>query len=644
MNEYRDVLTRGVRHLIEQQHPDGHWYAPMYSSAAIEADDLLLREILGIRTDAITEMTARWLRHEQGTDGSWPDYYGGPGNVSATIEAYLALRIAGDPPSAPHMTRAAGYCQRVGGIQKCRTGTKIWLALLGQAPWESVPVMAPEQLFTPSRFSLSVYGFAVWSRVALVPLTIVSSMRTVHPVPFAVPELNGDPGAIAAGPPLATRAFAVADKVMQRYHRHPLPPLRRRALKLAEQWVLQHQEANGSWLSVHAQTVFGILALHSLGYTAAHPAMKAALAGFDEFGVVEQLPDGPARRIAVCPSHVWDTALAVMALADAGLPADHLALTRAAGWLLAQEAHVPGDWAIERPALAPGGWPFAAGGQGYPDFDDTAAVIRALQLVEAGDRTADTERARHRGLAWLCGLQSRAGGWATYETGKVTRLSRLIAGLPFNDFGPVLDPPWGGDVTGHVLETLGHEGLAGSGHADRAIQWLVGAQEPDGSWYGRWGTNYVYGTGAAVTGLVTAGVDPSSKLVTRAIEWFSRHQNPDGGWGEDCRSYVDPAFKGQGTSTASQTAWGLLALQASGADASDSRVVRALDWLASRQAPDGSWAEDEWTGVAHPGELFFRYPMYPVAFPLMAIGRYVNATPAAAADSAAAEISQESIS
>jgi squalene-hopene/tetraprenyl-beta-curcumene cyclase len=640
VNEYREVLARGVDHLLAQQLAAGNWYAPMYNNSGIEADDLLLREIMGTRTDAITEMTARWLRHEQSTDGSWTDYTGGPGNLSITIEAYLALRIAGDPTSAPHMMKAAGYCRKRGGIQKCRTGTRIWLALLGQIPWESVPVMAPEQLFTPTRSSLSIYGFAVWARVALVPLTIVSSMRPVHPVQFTVPELNGDPGAVAASRSLALRAFAASDKVMQRYHRHPLGPLRRRALKKAEQWVLRHQEADGSWLGVHVLTAFGILALHSLGYTAAHPAMKAALTRFDDFGVAEQLPDGPARRVAVCPGHVWDTALAVIALADAGVPADHPTLTRAAGWLLSQEARAPGDWALERPGLAPSGWPFAAGAQGYPDLDDTAAVLRALQLVEPGDRAADSEQARNRGVAWVLGLQSRAGGWATYETGKVTRLSRLIASLPFNDFGPVLDPPWGGDLTGHVLETLGYEGLAGSVQADRAIQWLASTQEPDGSWYGRWGTNYVYGTSAAVVGLVSAGVDPGQKLVTRAIEWLSRHQNPDGGWGEDCRSYAEPTSGGQGTSTASQTAWGLLALHAIGASASDFRAARALDWLTSRQAPDGSWAEDEYTGVGHPGELFFRYPMYPVAFPLMAIGRYVDATPAAD-DSTAAEIARE---
>lgn len=643
MNEYRDVLTRGVDHLLGQQLPAGNWYMPMYSIAGIEADDLLLREILGIRTDEITEMTARWLRHEQSADGSWTDYTGGPGNLSFSIEVYLALRIAGDPPSAPHMMKAAEYCRKLGGIQKCRVGTRLWLALLGQLPWESVPVMAPEQLFTPARSSLSIYSFAVWSRVALVPLTIVSSMRLVHPVQFTVPELNGDPSAVADHRSLGIRAFEVSNKVMQWYQRHPFRPLRRRALKRAEQWVLSHQESNGSWLAVHAQTTFGILALHSLGYTAADPAMKAALARFDEFGVVEQLPDGLARRVAVCPGHVWDSALAVIALADAGVSGDHPALTRAAGWLLAQEAHTPGDWAVERPGLAPSGWPFTAGAQGYPDFDDTAGVLRALQLVEPGDRAADTEQARRRGLAWLLGLQSRAGGWATYETGKVSRLSRLVASLPFNDFGPVLDPPWGGDVTGHVLETLGYEGLGGSVQAGQAIQWLASNQEPDGSWYGRWGINYVYGTSAAVVGLVSAGVDPSSKLVTRAIEWFSRHQNPDGGWGEDCGSYLDPTLSGQGTSTASQTAWGLLALHASGASASDSRVVRALDWLASHQAPDGSWAEDEYTGVAHPGELFFRYPIYPVAFPIMAIGRYANATPTASHDSAAAEISQETM-
>ncbi len=264
-------------------------------------------------------------------------------------------------------------------------------------------------------------------------------------------------------------------------------------------------------------TVFGILALHALGQGEAHPAMKAALARLEEFGVEEQLPAGPARRVALCPGHVWDTALAVIALADAGLPADHAAMARAANWLLSQEATTRGDWAISRPALAPGGWSFAADARGYPDFDDTAAVLRALQLA---GRTTDSREARRRGAAWLLGLQSRAGGWATYETGRVRFLSRLIASLPVNDFGPVLDPPWGGDLTGHVLETLGHAQLADSDQVRRAAAWLASIQEPDGSWYGRWGANYVYGTSAAVVGLVRAGTDPRADLVRRAIGWL----------------------------------------------------------------------------------------------------------------------------
>ena len=619
MTEYREVLARGVDRLLAQQQPGGYWYAPMYSAASFEADDLLLREFLGIRTDAVTERTARWLRHQQNADGSWPDYHGGPGNLSVTVEAYLALRIAGDEPSAPHMTLAAAYCRTLGGISAARTGTRLWLALLGQIGWESVPAILPEQIFTPYRSALSMYSLAAWTRIALVPLSIVSAHRPVHPLPFTVRELDGDTRQPAS---LAQRAFAAADGLMRRYQRRPLPWLRRRALRSALDWLLHHQEADGSWFGVHIMTAFGILALHALGHGEAHPAMKAALARLDEFGVEEQLPAGPARRVALCPGHVWDTALAVIALADGGLPADHAAMERAASWLLSQEATSRGDWALSRPALAPGGWSFAADARGYPDFDDTAAVLRALQLA---GRPADSDEARRRGAAWLLGLQSRAGGWATYETGRVRFLTRLIASLPVNDFGPVLDPPWGGDLTGHVLETLGHAQLADSDQVRRAAGWLASIQEPDGSWYGRWGVNYVYGTAAAVVGLVRAGTDPRAELVRRAIGWLAEHQNPDGGWGEDCGAYARPELRGRGPSTASQTAWSLLAFHAAEVEAADPRVTRALDWLAGRQAADGSWQEDEYTGVGHPGELFFRYPLYPQAFPLMAIGRYLTA-------------------
>jgi squalene-hopene/tetraprenyl-beta-curcumene cyclase len=627
MTDYATVLSRGMDHLLAQQHADGRWYGPMYSNCAMEADDLLLREFLGIRTPEITEATARWLRYQQGSDGAWVHSPGGPGNLSTTIEAYLALRIAGDEPNEPHMVRAAEYCRRSGGIRSSRTGTRFWLALFGQWPWSEVPVMLPEQLFVPARSPFSIYAFAGWSRIALVPLAIVCAHRPVCPLSFKVDELLGGSADIASSRRApGAAAFALVDKWLHRYERHPLRRLRGRALRASEQWLLKHQEADGTWLGVHPVSLFGVLALHAAGFAADDPVMKAALAGLDGFAVEASTPAGPARRIAACPGPVWDTALAVLALTDGGLPGDHEALQRAAGWLLEKEVRVPGDWAIRRPALTAGAWSFAPELNNYPDCDDSAAVILALQRVKfapGSSARAQVEEASQRGVAWLLGMQSRAGGWATYDPGDVSRVTRAIANQPFNDYGPVIDPAWGGDLTGHVVETLGRQGLGADPRVIRGVRWLLDIQEKDGSWYGRWGTNYVYGTGAVVPALVAAGVVADSPAVVRAIQWLTEHQDPDGGWGEDCRSYDDSKWRGRGESTPSQTAWALLAFHAAGVAADDPRVRRGLDWLAEHQAADGGWEETVFTGVGHPGELFFGYPMYAEVFPLMAIGRYL---------------------
>jgi squalene-hopene/tetraprenyl-beta-curcumene cyclase len=631
MSTYEAMLSCASDQLLARQRTDGSWFDPMRSNAGVEAEDLLIREFLGIRTDATTAITARWLRHTQDSAGFWADYPGGPGNLSITIEAYVALRLAGDTPDEPHMTRAAEYCRAMGGIARSRTGTRLWLALLGQVPWQSVPVMLPEQLFTPARSPLSIYGFAAWTRAALVPLTVISAHQPVRRLSFMTDELHAD-GTKGAGPIAASpvvRAIMASDKLMQRYQRHPFRPLRRNALRVAEQQLIHRQEYDGSWFGIHIITAFGAIALHALGYDTRHPVMKAAISRLDDFGVVDEIAGEPVRRVTLCPGHVWDTALAMIALADAGLPDDHPALAAAADWLLGQESHVRGDWALRRPGLAASGWPFTADACSSPDCDDTAGVIRALQRVRPADgRLRDrVEQARQRGIGWLLGLQSKEGGWATYDIGRVSRLSKMVARLPFNDFGPVLDPPWGGDLTGHVLEMLGHEGLGSTESASRARQWLAGTQENDGSWFGRWGTNHVYGTGAAIPGLIAAGTDPGSLTVTRAIQWLTDHQNPDGGWGESCQSYSDPKQRGRGVSTPSQTSWALLAFHAVGVEASDPRVTSALNWLAGGQTPDGGWDEEEFTGTGHPGELFFGYPMYSLTFPLMAIGRYVNKVP-----------------
>jgi squalene-hopene/tetraprenyl-beta-curcumene cyclase len=361
--------------------------------------------------------------------------------------------------------------------------------------------------------------------------------------------------------------------------------------------------------------VYSLLALHLLGYSLDHPSLRAGLAGLENFVLREKTPDGWVRRLEACQSPVWDTCLAVTALLDAGVPAEDSAVARASDWLLGEEITVRGDWAVRRPGLAPGGWAFEFHNDTYPDTDDTAEVILALRRVGLKDRNA-----LDRGVAWLIGMQSKDGGWGAFDADN-TRT--LCTKLPFCDFGEVIDPP-SADVTAHVVEALAAEGLADSVACRRGVQWLLAAQEPDGSWFGRWGANYVYGIGGVVPALIAAGIPADSLCIRRAIRWLEQHQNDDGGWGEDLRSYDNRAWAGRGESTASQTAWALLALLAAGQRSSDA-VERAVRWLCDTQRADGSWDEPQFTGTGFPGDFYINYHLYRMVFPITALGRYLEA-------------------
>jgi squalene-hopene/tetraprenyl-beta-curcumene cyclase len=357
------------------------------------------------------------------------------------------------------------------------------------------------------------------------------------------------------------------------------------------------------------------MALNLLGYDLAHPVMARGLAGLDRFTITEDSPDGPVRRLEACQSPVWDTVLVMIGLADAGLPPDHPALSSAARWVLDEEIRGPGDWQVRRPDLAPGGWAFEFDNDVYPDTDDTAEVVLALRRAGPTDQAAID-----RGLRWLAGMQSKDGGWGAFDADN-TRT--LVNKLPFCDFGAVIDPP-SADVTAHIVEAFAAEGQADSPVVRRGVVWLLRAQEADGSWFGRWGANYIYGTGAVVPALIAAGVKPSKPAIRRAVAWLESHQNSDGGWGEDLRSYDDPALAGRGESTASQTAWALLALIAAGEQDSDA-AGRGIGWLVRTQRADGSWDEPQYTGTGFPGDFYINYHLYRLAFPLSALGRYVRA-------------------
>jgi squalene-hopene/tetraprenyl-beta-curcumene cyclase len=382
---------------------------------------------------------------------------------------------------------------------------------------------------------------------------------------------------------------------------------------------VRRQEADGSWGGIQPPWVYSLIALHLAGYPLDHPVMKRGLEGIEGFMVEDRddahgvgAPKGRSRRLEACQSPVWDTALSLIALSDAGLPGDHPALVRAADWLLGEEVDVRGDWSVARPKLAPGGWAFEFHNVNYPDVDDTAEVVLALRRVQGGPRL---DAAVARASDWLQGMQSAGGGWGAFDA-ENTR--SFVRDLPFLDFGEVIDEP-SADVSAHAIEMLAALGLLASAAAQRGVQWLIDQQEDDGSWFGRWGVNHVYGTGAAVPALVAAGIDPSDGCIRRAVDWLLSHQNDDGGWGEDPRSYDSPEWIGRGPSTASQTAWALLALDAAGERSH--ALERGVGWLVGTQRADGGWDEPQYTGTGFPTDYYINYHLYRLAFPIMALGR-----------------------
>ncbi len=607
------ALARAVERLLALQHDAGWWKGELQTNVTMDAEDLLLRQFLGVRTEEQTRLSAQWIRSQQREDGTWSTFYGGPPDHSTTIEAYAALRLAGDPPHARHMRLAREYVLAEGGLERARVFTKIWLSLFGLWSWRDVPAMPPELIFLPPWVPLNLYDFACWARQTVAALTVVWAYRPVRPIPIRLDELR------VGGPPQTrfpvtdpvSKGFLALDRALHAYERRPLRALRRAALRRVERWILERQEPDGCWGGIQPPWVYSLIALDLRGYGLDHPAMRRGLEGLDGFTVVDE----QGRRLEACQSPVWDTCLALIALSDAGLPAGHPAIERAARWLVGEEIRHRGDWAVRRPDLVPGGWAFEFHNRWYPDIDDTAEVVMALRRAE---QTPELDAAARRGAAWTLGMQSSGGAWGAFDADNTRALVRK---LPFCDFGEVIDPP-SVDVTAHVVEMLAKEGMAEHPDVRRGVDYLLREQEDDGSWFGRWGANYVYGTGAAVPALVAAGVPSRHPAVRRAVAWLERVQNPDGGWGEDLRSYVDRTWAGRGESTASQTAWALLALHAAGEHGEPAR--RGLDWLARTQRGDGSWDEPWFTGTGFPGDFYINYHLYRLVFPVSALGRYVN--------------------
>jgi squalene-hopene/tetraprenyl-beta-curcumene cyclase len=601
------AVDRAVRRMAELQAPGGWWVGELESNVTITAEHLFFLEFLRIRDDETTARVMAELLAQQRPDGLWSIYHGGDPDLNATIEAYAALRLAGLSDRAPQLAAAREFCLERGGIGAARVFTRIWFALFGLWPWDRVPQLPAELALLRPGMPVSLYTFACWARQTVMPLAIVMHYRPVRPLPEKRAWRELDLG------PVERRRRNVwddVDRLLRLYARLPAKPGREHALRVAERWILDRQERDGCWGGIQPPWVWSLIALACRGHGWDSPAFRRGVEGWSGFLV----DDGDRLRPEACQSPVWDTGLGLLGLASVGLPADDPSVARAVHWILAEEVRARGDWAVRAPGLEPGGWAFEYDNDLYPDVDDAAVVALALHELGVG------EPAVERACRWIAGMQSRNGGWGAFD---VDNEAYWLYDIPFCDFGAVIDPP-SVDVTAHVVELLarrpGYER-----QVERGVDYILAKQEPDGSWWGRWGVNYVYGTGAALPALEAAGVPASHPAVRRAVAWLEAHQAEDGGFGEDCRSYevgeAGAAWAGRGTPTASQTAWALTGLVAAG-EARGDAAARAAAWLCEHQREDGDWDEAHFTGTGFPRDFLIRYHLYRIVWPLVALGRY----------------------
>jgi squalene-hopene/tetraprenyl-beta-curcumene cyclase len=623
LEKVKKAQQRATDALLALQAREGYWWAELESNVTITAEYLMAHLFLSLPRDRFPGLVKEILS-QQLDNGGWSLWHGDGGELSTTVEAYQALKMAGLPAADPRLTKAREFIFERGGALASRVFTRIFLALFGQVSWDGIPFLPVEFMLLPAWSGLSFYELSSWSRATMIPLSIIMAYRPVCPLPpeLGVAELFVHPAEPFAdhrvtwkkgGPPLEN-FFVVVDRLLKLYARKPWPPLRRLALHQAEHWVLDHQEESGDWGGIQPAMMNSLLALACRGYAVDHPVIQRGLAALEDF----TLELGDRLRLQSCISPVWDTALAVRALAAAGVPPAHPALTKATAWLLAHQIFKPGDWCIKRPDLAPGGWAFEFVNNWYPDIDDSAVVLMALQegLTDPGLH----QTALATGIDWCLGMQSKNGGFAAFDADNT---KEWLNAIPFADLKALLDPPTE-DVTGRVLEMMGTFGYsAGHPAANQALDFMKAKQHPDGPWWGRWGVNYIYGTWSVLMGLRAIGEDMRSPMVEKAVTWLKEHQNPDGGWGECIECYRDPDLKGKGPSTASQTAWALMGLMAAGESASP-EVNAGMQYLIKTQRKDGRWGEEQFTGTGFPSHFMIRYHLYRDIFPLMALGLFLQ--------------------
>jgi squalene-hopene/tetraprenyl-beta-curcumene cyclase len=645
-----DAIDRAIGWLDREQDPEGFWSGMLESNHCIEAEWLLAMHFLDYEHPRKSDIVATILKAQR-DDGSWEIYYDAPaGDINATVECYAALRCVGFPPDDKRLANAREWIFTHGGLPKVRVFTRYWLALIGEWPWDRTPNLPPEVIANPSWFPFNIYNFSSWARATLLPLAVLSAQRAVRPLPKdrRLDELfpDGRDGIDYKLPhdnPLFSfkRLFLLTDRLLHLYQAIGFTPFRRLAVHACLEWILRHQDADGAWGGIQPPWIYSLMALNVEGYPLDHPAVRDGLKALDAHWSYDR---DETLRIQASESPVWDTLLTLMALQDCEQALNDDG-ERALNWVLAHENNYRGDWAHKNRHLEPSGWAFERANLHYPDVDDTSvALIVLARLPQAVRNRREVKGAIDRALAWTLGMQCKSGGWAAFDRDND---KLIITMIPFCDFGEALDPP-SADVTAHVVEALAYLGFDRSHSAvDRAYKFLRSEQEADGSWFGRWGVNHIYGTAAVLPALAALGDDATMPHMQCAAEWIAEHQNTDGGWGETCASYMDDRLRGKGPSTASQTAWALMALVASGDETVVPQLRAGLAWLTERQRKDGTWDEPYYTGTGFPGygfgaRLDFRdrrtrrriqqgtelqrgfminYNLYRHYFPLMAMGR-----------------------
>ena len=617
----QEAIGKTQSYYIHMQHNDGYWWSELESNVTITCEYLMLLYFLGIKNEEKYKKITHHILKKQRPDGTWSLFWGGKGDLSTTVEAYFALKLAGFSADNPRLRKAREFIIENGGVEASRVFTKIYLAVFGEFDWKAIPSIPVELIVLPPWFPINIYNFSSWARSTIVPLSLILDFKPLRAIPgnAGIHELYKSPDKLSTitSNKLSLyswkRLFIVFDRLIKALEDINIRPWREKARRNIGRWILEHQDPSGDWGGIQPAMINSTLALVAMGYGISDEPVKKGLEALERFTI----EDNNELILQSCISPVWDTALTSLSLIYSGMERDHVSLEKASSWLASKQICKKGDWSIKKPDLEPGGWAFEFDNNWYPDIDDTSVVL--LLLNQYADKEYINNENLKKGLHWVFGMQGKDGGWGAFD---VDNNMRILNQLPFGDLEAMIDPSTS-DLTGRVLELLGSIGYKLSDDiVKRAMKFIRTDQEEDGSWWGRWGVNYIYGTSTVLAGLNSVGEDMSRSYIKKSVNWLKANQNLDGGWGESCESYKVSALKCRGESTPSQTSWAIMALIAAG-ETTSKEVIKGIKYLLKMQKADGTWDEEWFTGTGFPKYFFIRYHNYRNCFPLMALGKFL---------------------